>query len=388
MPLRSGKTYQVIMSKENTGETHSVTEKNMENAETQSEIAYNEGVIKLDAECQTITEQIQAINLTDSFTTTSKIEDKNRTMSRNCKFDESGGFPEILKFEPELGIHFSAWLTHFNQQTEAFNLDNDWKFKNFRKFIGGSALKLFLNQCLCCRSFNEIIQIFEEHYFTPSASFLDFQNLKFSGNAKDLHKYFTEKVELGRRIQLNTKHILEGLSVGLPPHIKACLIIKEPNSPSEWLQLVSRIINDAPQETPKTESKSVFAQQNTYNRQPQTKWGPRYQYQNNFPRPNSNNMIRPSPDNFCRPRQNFYKTPQIRNQIDNRDTKTTSAKNHASHFSQDFPPKPCKFCAKLGIINAFHWGQSCINKPNSFGTELPVLEPKQTENQNDEPKEC
>ncbi|GFQ73469.1 uncharacterized protein TNCT_459821 [Trichonephila clavata] len=47
-----------------------------------------------------------------------------------------------------------------------------------------------------------------------------------------------------------------------------------------------------------------------------------------------------------------------------------------THTVQDLPPNPCKFCAQLGIMNAFHWGYSCINKPYRVET-TPQPQPKQ-----------
>lgn len=266
--------------------------------------------------------------------------------------------PEIVAFDPELGMNFSAWLVHFNQQTVENDVDDKWKFKNFQKFIRGSALKIYINQCLLCKSFSEVIEIFNEHFFTPVQSFADFQSIRFSGNTKDLYSYFSEKVELGRRINLSTEHIIEGLSMGLSQQIRVLISIKDPKTPVEWLQWVSKIIGDASGESEKCDFNTSVRQQDNRGQVPC--------YRNWVSR-NQNNWVRPSCNAFDR-------QPQGRPQFVAQNERVNRGRGQTTHLSQEFPSSPCRFCERLGISNAYHWGQTCVNRPNVLRDELPMSE--------------
>lgn len=57
--------------------------------------------------------------------------------------------------------------------------------------------------------------------------------------------------------------------------------------------------------------------------------------------------------------------------------KAKSGKSPVTHAVQELPPNPCKFCAQLGITNAFHWGYSCVNRPfASTTTTTPSTQPE------------
>ncbi|GFY40076.1 transposon Ty3-G Gag-Pol polyprotein [Trichonephila inaurata madagascariensis] len=67
---------------------------------------------------------------------------------------------------------------------------------------------------------------------------------------------------------------------------------------------------------------------------------------------------------------------KIRNSKPKNFNYTKVLKTPKTHTVQDLPPNPCKFCTQLGIMNAFHWGYSCINKPCRAET-TPQPQPKQ-----------
>ena len=151
------------------------------------------------------------------------------------------------------------------------------------------------------------------------------------------------------------------------------ILIKEPKTPTEWLQLVSKIIKDVPIQTNKSEVNSQVPQSSRYHNREQItfnrSWAPRNT--NNFSNQRNFQNNGNKPNRFNRqPENDFRKFNQrgTNNQI--KDT---------THFSQELPPSPCKFCAQQGIANAYHWGQTCINRPNTSRNEMPFTEHQQME---------
>lgn len=318
----------------------------------------------------------------DSSSRKSQTIDNFESLTLNEKTDQitetlKEERPDIISFDPALEINFGEWLLHFKAKT--INLGNDWRKNNFHKFIRGSALKLFINNCLHCQNFDEIVNIFEEQYFIPAQGFCDFQNLNFNGRPKDLIHYFTQKVELGRKINLSNSHIIEGLSVGMPHQIKTMPLIKEPSTPKEWLQLVSKFIHDIPMENKNNYQNSNF--QSFKNRdQPQSyrQWNRPNQYPYRQPDSPRQNFV-PREQNFNKPPQFRQQTPFVRQSYDSKNQN----KKQVSHLSQELPPNPCKYCTEVGILNAYHWGQTCIHKPSSSRVETNKTERKTKDEQNE-----
>lgn len=261
---------------------------------------------------------------------------------------------DIIIFEPELGMEFKTWLFHFDQKCLKYKLGENWKFEKFQKYLKGSALKVYINQCLMCTSFKQIIEIFQENFFKPTINFTDFQNLIFNGNPKDLYKYFNKKVEMGRKLKLDTQHIMESLSVGLPNYIKNLILIKEPKILTEWLDLVSRLLEKLQTHHSYTDSGQNIIQCSkqpiSFHRLPV--------YQNRWI-PNLRERQRQQ-NNVCQPVTPRFEAENISNQ----------RAHHMGPLS-NFPRNPCRYCTQRGIFNAYHWSNTCINNSNVSKPNIP-----------------
>ena len=162
---------------------------------------------------------------------------------------------DIVPFNPESNMNVQKWLKYLNQTCEQNNLDENFKVKNITKFLKGSALTHFINNGLELITFDEISLILTERFQTPEIlNFSDFakETLDHSGNVVD---YFHKKVELGKKLNLNSQIILEGLTEGLPVNIKQLVSINNPKNPTEWLNITLKLLKM--QEPAKRDRKSV-----------------------------------------------------------------------------------------------------------------------------------
>lgn len=169
---------------------------------------------------------------------------------------------DIIKFTPEM--QFSAWEKYLDKFCITHGITEEEKLLQFPKWITGTALQIYVNSCLQCETFGEIKQIFLEKLYKPSTSFTSFNNLRFDGTKQHLLTYFQEKVELGRQLGLNTKLILEGLTGGLPIHIKPLIMVREPPTPTQWINLVTQLVEEMPQ-NPQVQNKIITTNYKPYN---------------------------------------------------------------------------------------------------------------------------
>lgn len=89
-------------------------------------------------------------------------------------------------------------------------------------------------------------------------------------------------------------------------------------------------------------------------------WGPRYnslgQNTRQFPSQDQTPYYRNNPSNVNKPKPYQSKLTNLNERPQHR-----QIREH-THFSENYPSEPCKFCDQHGITNAFHWEQECINK--------------------------
>lgn len=244
----------------------------------------------------------------------------------------------IIPFDHESGINFESWLTLFNNTCTRNNLDENWQKENVSRFLRGSALTTYVNKCLNCNTFTEIALILKEQFIEISnPTFSDFANLKLT-DEKRLTEYFQSKLQVGRNLGMAEHLILEGLTEGVSTTLKQLLTISSPKTPTEWIQVVSKLIKAQPQNpAPRIESspsgnKPSFVQ-------PQMR--PRYFSENRYRPPWRNNSPNLNPN--VRP---FYPARM-------------TVPRQTVHFNSSLPPSPCRVCENRGILNAYHWAQTC-----------------------------
>lgn len=247
---------------------------------------------------------------------------------------------KIPLFDPDAGIKFESWLSIFNKYTN--DMTNEQKLNYFKNFLKNSALTFFINSCAGINNFELLINSFREKYLSvDSPTFTDFNNVVFKDN---LQNYFTTKVELGRKLNLTTKMIIEGLIEGLRQEHKAFFYINPPQTTADWLMLATKVVQNNSHKRESDKKEKAFSPRGgftPYNYRP-------VQF---YPQSRPQQFSNPSFPRFTVPTQPRM---QVRNIYQNNNPRM-------SHFS--LPPNPCKYCFAKGIINAFHWGKDCKNRP-------------------------
>lgn len=258
----------------------------------------------------------------------------------------------IIPFDPSLNIDIKNWMQYFDNICSENKLDDTWKLHNISKYLKGKAISIYINQCLSVKKFQEISLILQENFLNVSLpTFSEYTNLKLK-NKTDINPYFHTKLEMGRKLGLSEKLILEGLTDGLPSDLKQLLILSPPNNATEWVTCVTKLLkaqeaenSSKPKQTHETISPRVPYRPNPRYNAPLNY---RYNYSQNY-RP----QYRPSFGNI---RPNFNNYPH---QTNAPQRQILPNNNNSIHYQRELPPTPCRLCERQGIPNAYHWVQIC-----------------------------
>lgn len=280
--------------------------------------------------------------------------------------------PNIIPFDPSSGMKFTRWVQHFNSQCCQYYKDDEWKVSHISKYLKGEALTVYLNYCLEETDFQKVINILQEYLSQIEIlTFSKFTNLKFTSES-ELSKYFHTKLQIGREIGLNEKLLLEGLTEGLPDHLRPFVIVNRPSTPMEWLHLVANLISSqGKSETTPTRAKQFHNPQFRQPMFPQPTTrpafiSPRYpptvrQWTPRNPNPYPSQQRYQQPPRFP-PRSNVNQAP-----------------SQSSHYQVKMPSRPCRICEKQGIVNSYHWEQNCIfQNSNQTNPDLRLPESETT----------
>lgn len=154
--------------------------------------------------------------------------------------------PHVLPFNPASGITFTEWYTYYLNKCAELNLDAKTIEINFANCLEGDAAQFYIKLNAKNLSFDDIVQQFRENFITSSTiNFGDFTNLKFSGKPADLLDYFKEKKLKGQQLGLSLGLILEGLTGGLPVHLRNLVLVREPSTLLEWLNVVQKLVSQS-----------------------------------------------------------------------------------------------------------------------------------------------
>lgn len=247
----------------------------------------------------------------------------------------SGQSPfKIIGFDPEEGMEIIAWLKYFNHKCLENRKNESWKISDIGEFLKGKALKEYINSCLGIENWEELTQILCEKFFeSNTVTFGEFSQCRLH-NPQELTQYFKNKIAVGRKLQLNTDIIIQGLTDGLPANLRQLMAIQPPVTPTEWLNLATKLIKNQDRTTESRQNVNVGQ-----NVRPQ-----QYQF-----RPRTFQNYR----QWVPPQQNSYRF-QGPNLNRNRPPM------HNVHFQSPIPSRACRLCAQQGITNAYHWEQNCI----------------------------
>lgn len=142
-----------------------------------------------------------------------------------------------------------------------YKLTESWKISNISKYLKGSALTTYINECFSCTSFLVISRVLKENFLTLSVlTFAKFSNLRLSNKA-ELLKYFHKKKEIGAQLGLTESLLLEGLTDSLPSDLKPLLTLNTPCSTIEWIHLMNKLVvflSSGPQPQNKSNSATKF----------------------------------------------------------------------------------------------------------------------------------
>lgn len=327
----------------------------------------------------------------------------NTMPSLNAFFDDASDtpsvahlsrFPDLIKFNPELGVDVVQWFLYFETTTNNLKLTDGWRIKNLSRYIMGDALREYLNNCLNVDDYAQMKCLLIERFIRPQViNFSEFTQL-FLGESDDLLNYFHTKMDLGRKLGIETRLILDALTEGIrDTTIRQHLIINSPTTPIEWLNLVNKLHKPCQRDI-----KSKAFQNNRvdsdyqngpnfgrtryetprHNIQSTTPayrhWQPRggQNYRYSFPprpqgsRYSHNDMT--NRFNTSGPHNNIQREwqprrPQLPNY--NRFRGPNSFNNntrHNVHFHEqnpELPRYPCPICTQKGIWNAYHFKKDC-----------------------------
>ena len=310
----------------------------------------------------------------------------------------------LICFDPEGGMKLDSWLNYFNYKCSEQNKDDTFKITHIHKYLRGSALTEYINSCLQIQNWSELCANLREKYLDVDlGSFSDFTGVCYT-QKDDITQYFHKKIEIGRKLGLNTKMLLEGLTDGLPAQLKQLMTVNPPNDPTEWLKLATKLVKipSSKQHTetyPKNFQHSHEPQNTKYHTNPRYPTSPRYQNPQSYNPPLEQRQWKPRFQNNSQSwRPNFQNNsqswrPNLQNNSQNwrpryQGSQPTDTSKRAErpkgptqnvHFN-NLPPSPCRECAVRGISNAFHWVQTC---PFRNPYQSPIQESPTTQLAND-----
>lgn len=278
----------------------------------------------------------------------------------------------VPPFSSEDGMIFSCWLKLFESYCSKLDKNEEWKLQNVGRFLKGEALTVFINSA--CVSWSEIVESLKEKFISCDIfGFSDFTDLKLERNT-ELVSYFHKKLELGRKLGLSNKIVLEGLTDGLPMNVRALLTLQPPASATEWLNMASKLVKV--QDDPKTVTITPKLHENSNNDlnivnkistpRPYTPRFTNYRapyiapssYQPSWRPRNGGVMTRDQNPNSNWPRFGRFRPP------------THGTPRQYLHCQQQLPRTPCKICERQGILHAYHWENTCPLKTN--GPTMPI----------------
>lgn len=273
-------------------------------------------------------------SLEQSFT----VSNSDNDSSKQQLMETESNCVSMISFDPQGGMKLEKWLEYFEEKCSQQKFSDEWKVQNLSRFLKGDALTVFVNSCLHIKDWTELKDTLHEMFFaTDSVDFAEFSNLKYK-IGDDLKTYFHKKVEIGQKLGLSKKIIVEGLTEGLDSHLRLTITANPPQTITEWLVLATKLIK----------IKSEESKQNQTTR-------------SNFftPRFNpSSNQFRPWRQNYDQ--QNQFRQWRPRSEVFGNRRFPVRVNNQTNHHQvSNLPPRPCRKCQNFGIANAYHWEQVC-----------------------------
>ncbi|GBO17752.1 Transposon Tf2-9 polyprotein [Araneus ventricosus] len=297
----------------------------------------------------------------------------------NAKPDESGIVMQatnsviIIPFDPNNSMNVNSWLKYFNDKCQEHNLDDTWKLNNITAYLKNNALTEYVNSYDTIKTWEEFISFLTERYISPNlVNLSDFTSKSFK-EGDDITLYFQEKLKIGRRLNLATSMILEGLSDGLPVNLRQLLAINSPNNPTEWLTTASKLIKIQKSDENQINPSHSATQNLKTNSVSGNQWQPRNFRPHNFtPRQNfrPNNFQPNSP-----PRQNNnYQTPPPRQ---NFSMNLRSGMPELSKYDITIDCSKQKICQNGKNLNKSQNDKNHSNDKNKQNISLHISECKQ-----------
>lgn len=261
----------------------------------------------------------------------------------------------ITPFKGERYENVLNWIENFEAQAELLSLSEVHKFIYAKRCLRGNALVVVRSESNI-NSWQQLKDLLMEEFKTSfnSAEVHEMlQKRKMKSNESPL-EYFYSMKEISQQSSIDEQALISYIIKGINDSTQNKTMLFGCTSIVEFKTKL-RVY-----ETYKREMK----QSESFNRVP-----------------NASNEIGKRPQIHCYNCQQLgHKAYECKAKTKHPKPKnfnyTKVLKAPTTHTVQDLPPNPCKFCAQLGIMNAFHWGYSCINKP--YRTETtPQPQPKQ-----------
>ncbi|GFY25814.1 transposon Ty3-I Gag-Pol polyprotein [Trichonephila clavipes] len=131
----------------------------------------------------------------------------NNTITKRRITDEN---TDVLVIRDRKSLHFETVRRLFTPDLEILNLNQETRMRNMNY----------------------------SSYFRHKPN--DFTQKTFNG--KEFARFFHEKLEIGRQLNLPRSKILEGLTDGLPINLRQLLTISPPSNPTEWIVTATTLL--------------------------------------------------------------------------------------------------------------------------------------------------
>ncbi len=96
------------------------------------------------------------------------------TGKTNPELDDSLSVPKtepelnIIAFDANNSMDINSWLEYFEKVCLKMQRDDQWKIRNFSRFVRGDALSVYIRNCHRINTFAEFVTFLKEKFFTPT----------------------------------------------------------------------------------------------------------------------------------------------------------------------------------------------------------------------------
>ncbi len=216
-------------------------------------------------------------------------------------------YTEMMKsfngLNDKTNISVQQWLKLYNYKCEQKNIPEQWKVEHISEYLDGKVLQYYIDFLMKEKAWKKIEEKITLQFGTQEEDKLNkFLNLKLRG-LNDIEEYFREKSQLALQLGFQEKQNIAALTQGIEiEDLKKLMIATSPISLEGWKEIALLLAEATSRKTEHT------------------------------PTPTSNQP-----------------------------TRSTQERPPWSQ-GRSMPSTPCRTCASLGVENAYHFQERCVNR--------------------------